>query len=80
MKKPFDILNELDSIRAETLKRLAPLSQAQLDWRPSFDDGEDAWSLGEIFIVSTDAHQRLAVDDQVVLLLAGSGVSVIETP
>ena len=39
-----------------------------------------ATSLGEIFIVSTDVNQRHAADDKVVLLLAGSGVSVIETP
>jgi hypothetical protein len=45
-------------VRAETLKRFAPLSQAQLDWRPPANgqSGESAWSLGEVFM-------HLAIDE-----------------
>jgi hypothetical protein len=61
------ILQRLDSVRAETMKRLAPLTQAQLDWRPepnqslsngegSSGDGEAVWSLGEVFM-------HLAIDE-----------------
>jgi hypothetical protein len=47
------ILDNLDHIRAETLKRLDGLTQTQLDWRPP--DGE--WSLGEIFMhLAIDEH------------------------
>ena len=58
MKDPLDILNQLDQIRAETLKRLEPLTQEQLDWKPPAEgDGEDAWSLGEIFLhLALDEH------------------------
>ncbi len=51
MADPRDVLNDLDIIRAETLRRLAPLFQAQLDWRPPpTPDNSGAWSLGEIFM------------------------------
>jgi hypothetical protein len=51
MTNPIDILNELEQIRAETLSRLEALTQEQLDWKPrSENQGEDAWSLGEIFM------------------------------
>src|SRR5262245_43846281 len=58
MTNPTDILNGLDHIRAETLKRLEPLTQEQLDWKPpSESDGEEAWSLGEIFLhLALDEH------------------------
>ena len=48
-----DVLDRLEKIRAETLKRFEPLTQAQLDWHLS--DGE--WSLGEIFHhIALDEH------------------------
>jgi DinB family protein len=58
MTGPLDILAQLDQIRAETLKRLEPLTQEQLDWKPpSNRDGEEAWSLGEIFLhLALDEH------------------------
>ena len=47
------VLDRLEEIRAETLKRFEPLTQAQLDWTPP--DGE--WSLGEIFHhIALDEH------------------------
>ncbi|HXQ37991.1 MAG TPA: DinB family protein [Anaerolineales bacterium] len=45
MSATQDVLDRLEKIRAETLKRFVPLTQPQLDWHPT--DGE--WSLGEIF-------------------------------
>lgn len=53
-----DILAHLDAVRAETLKRFAPLTQTQLDWRPPEHNGElDHWSLGEIFLhIALDEH------------------------
>ena len=57
MIDPRAILRELDAIRAETLKRLAGLTQAQLDWRPEPASGEEAWSLGEVFMhLAIDEH------------------------
>jgi hypothetical protein len=53
MKDTAEVLKRLETIRSETLGRLKPLTQAQLDWRPP--DGE--WSLGEIFM-------HIAVDEQ----------------
>ena len=56
MSETRAILEQLDAVRAETLKRFAPLTQAQLDWRPSTGSGCDgsnselAWSLGEVFM------------------------------
>ncbi len=41
MIRTHALLDNLDHIRAETLKRLDGLTQTQLDWRPP--DGE--WSL-----------------------------------
>jgi hypothetical protein len=42
---PLDALwNELQSVRAQILKEVEPLSQAQADWRPGAAD----WSPGEI--------------------------------
>jgi hypothetical protein len=45
MNKTQDVLDGLEKIRAETLRRFQPLTQTQLDWRPT----ENEWSLGEIF-------------------------------
>ncbi len=58
MTDPLDILNQLDQIRAGTLKRLEPLTQEQLDWKPpSEEGGEETWSLGEIFMhLAIDEH------------------------
>jgi len=53
---PATLLQELDTRRAETLGRLAGLTQAQLDWRPPTGEGEAAWSLGEVFM-------HLAIDE-----------------
>ncbi len=61
--KPIDpqaILARLEEIRAETLKRLKPLTQEELDWRPDTkrtDNDEDEWSLGEVFMhLAIDEH------------------------
>ncbi len=57
MTDPLDILNALDHIRAETLRRLDGLTQEQLDWRPPAAEGEEAWSLGEVFMhLAIDEH------------------------
>ncbi len=56
MEKVQGVLAKLDTIRAETLQRLDKLSQTDLDWRPPQGDGEEAWSLGEIFM-------HLAIDE-----------------
>jgi hypothetical protein len=53
MIDPRLILEQLDAIRAETLKRFDGLTQDQLDWRPGTlraDTGQPEWSLGEIFM------------------------------
>ena len=53
MKAIPDVLKRLDLIRSETLRRLEPLTQNQLDWQPP--DGE--WTLGEIFMhLAIDEH------------------------
>lgn len=56
MEKLQGVLGKLDEIRAETLRRLDGLSQAELDWRPAHGEGEEVWSLGEIFM-------HLAIDE-----------------
>ncbi|HEY4724297.1 MAG TPA: DinB family protein [Anaerolineae bacterium] len=60
MTEPRVILEQLEAIRAETLKRLKGLTQAQLDWRPGTqrsDTGETEWSLGEVFMhLALDEH------------------------
>jgi hypothetical protein len=38
------LARELDAVRAEVLREVDTLTQAQADWRPSVDD----WSVGEI--------------------------------
>ena len=53
MIDPHPILERLEAIRAETLKRLHGLTQDQLDWQPGTirsDTGQPEWSLGEIFM------------------------------
>jgi hypothetical protein len=55
-KDPQRVLKRLEEIRAETLRRLEGLTQEQLDARPPQGDGEDAWSLGEVFM-------HLAIDE-----------------
>lgn len=53
MDKVKGVLEGLEGIRAETLKRFTPLTQTQLDWHPS----EGEWSLGEIFYhIALDEH------------------------
>jgi hypothetical protein len=47
---PEDVLSQLEEIRKETLSRLTRLSQAQLDTRPPSAEGEESWSLGEVFM------------------------------
>jgi hypothetical protein len=48
-----DVLDGLETIRAETLKRFEPLTQEQLDWHPP----DNEWSLGEIFHhIALDEH------------------------
>jgi hypothetical protein len=56
MKDPQVVLGKLAEIRAETLRRLDNLTQGQLDWRPPQPDGEEVWSLGEVFM-------HLAIDE-----------------
>lgn len=55
---PQEILGFMEAVRAETLKRFEPLTQAQLDWRPpEHDEKEEHWSLGEIFLhLALDEH------------------------
>jgi hypothetical protein len=55
-KEPQKVLGRLEQVRAETLQRLENLTQAQLDWRPPTAEGEEEWSLGEIFM-------HLAIDE-----------------
>jgi hypothetical protein len=57
MTAPAAILERLDAIRADTLGRLEGLTQQQLDWHPLGEGGEEAWSLGEIFMhLAIDEH------------------------
>ncbi len=55
---PQDIFAFMQAVRAETLKRFEPLTQAQLDWRPpDYDAAHEQWSLGEIFMhLASDEH------------------------
>jgi hypothetical protein len=50
------VLSRLEEIRAETMQRLAGLTQDELDWRPLSADEEEPWSLGEVFM-------HLAIDE-----------------
>lgn len=57
MNDPLEILNHLDEVRTETMRRFAGLTQAQLDWKPASGGGEDQWSLGEVFMhLASDEH------------------------
>jgi hypothetical protein len=56
MKDPKSLLVRLEKTRAKTLRTLDTLTQEQLDWRPPPADGEQEWSLGEIFM-------HLAIDE-----------------
>lgn len=54
---PSEILQFMDTVRADTLKRFHNLTQTQLDWRPPQGQGEEAWSLGEVFMhLAIDEH------------------------
>ena len=55
---PQEILGFMESVRAETMKRFTPLTQAELDWRPpEHNHEEEHWSLGEIFLhLALDEH------------------------
>lgn len=55
---PQQILGFMESVRAETLNRFQPLTQAQLDWRPPEHSADHThWSLGEIFMhIALDEH------------------------
>lgn len=66
-RAPDAILEKLNAIRAETLRRLEGLTQEKLDRRPagsrpggtrsSEDVGEGGWSLGEVFMhLAIDEH------------------------
>jgi hypothetical protein len=53
MDKTKSVLEGLEGIRAETLRRFESLTQTQLDWHPA----EGEWSLGEIFYhIALDEH------------------------
>ncbi len=55
--RPTEILQFMDSVRAETLKRFNGLTQVQLDWKLPKGGGEEAWSLGEVFMhLAIDEH------------------------
>lgn len=56
METPEEVWQKLEALREGTLQRLAALSQEELDRRPQGEDGEEAWSLGEIFM-------HLAIDE-----------------
>lgn len=56
MKDAKSVFGRLENTRAETLQTLDSLTQEELDWRPPPADGEQEWSLGEIFM-------HLAIDE-----------------
>lgn len=56
MDSPEAVWQRLEEVRAGTLQRLEALSQEELDRRPAAEDGEEAWSAGEIFM-------HLAIDE-----------------
>jgi hypothetical protein len=56
MKDPQKVLDRLEEIRMVTLESLDNVAQEQLDWHPPRVDGEEAWSLGEVFM-------HLAIDE-----------------
>jgi hypothetical protein len=47
---PEEILTQLNEVRSHTFERLDRVSQAQLDARPPKKEGEQSWSLGEVFM------------------------------
>jgi hypothetical protein len=57
---PRAVLDRLEEVRAETLRRLHGLTQEELDWRPGTRraaTGADEWSLGEVFMhLAIDEH------------------------
>lgn len=53
------VLQEMEEVRAETLRRLEGLTEDQLQWQPPAGEGEEAWSLGEVFM-------HLAIDEMYV--------------
>lgn len=68
------IRERLNQVRSETLRRLEDLTQEQLNARPSQQDGEEAWSLGEVFM-------HLAIDEIYVReLIARPLLSGVEPP
>ena len=56
MKDSQMILRKLQAVRVETLRRLQDLTQEQLDARPPQAEGNEEWSLGEVFM-------HLAIDE-----------------
>lgn len=50
------VLEAMEAVRTETLHHLEGLNQEQLDWQPPAGEGEEAWSLGEVFM-------HLAIDE-----------------
>jgi hypothetical protein len=56
MKDPQMVLRELEKVRVKTLRRLDNLTQEQLNTHPPQADGEEEWSLGEVFM-------HLAIDE-----------------
>jgi hypothetical protein len=52
---PQGTLSKLEAVRSQTLDRLGPLSQRQLDARPPATESDQTWSLGEVFMhIATD--------------------------
>jgi hypothetical protein len=58
MLTPHTVLQQLEAIRAETLRRFEALTQADLDWRPPLTpENSGGWSLGEMFLhIALDEH------------------------
>lgn len=56
MDKRQAVLEEMEGVRRQTLDYLETLTQAELDWQPPEPEGEEAWSLGEVFM-------HLAIDE-----------------
>jgi hypothetical protein len=60
MTDPAALLRKLEATRTETLRRLAALTQDELDWVPPAGPAtpeEESWSLGEIFMhLALDEH------------------------
>lgn len=56
MKEPKEVFKKLEEVRAQTLEILESMTQEALDAKPAAAEGEEEWSLGEVFM-------HLAIDE-----------------